>query len=80
MGSDFMDRVQEMCARYKSWYRFWLGSRFIMMFHSPELFEVVMNSPHALDKGAVYKIIGNGMGGNGLITSSGWFENFIHQA
>lgn len=30
-----------------------------------------MNSTHAMDKGNVYKIVGNSMGGTGLITSSG---------
>lgn len=68
-----MEKLERIGAAQKKWYRFWLGTRFLIMFQSPDLFETVMNSPHAMDKGNVYKIVGNSMGGNGLITSSGWF-------
>lgn len=66
-----MQKLEQLSAAYQKCYRFWLGTRLLVMFQSPDMFEVVMNSSHAMDKGNVYKIVGNSMGGNGLITSSG---------
>lgn len=68
--AELMKQLDAISVQYSQWFRFWLGTRLLVMFQAPELFEVVMNSPHAMDKGAVYKIVGNSMGGNGLITSS----------
>ena len=60
-----------MCYHFKKPVRFWLGTRFLIYCYDPSSLETILNSPHTMDKGRVYKYVHLVLGGEGLFTSGG---------
>lgn len=52
--------------------RFWLGNAFFVYTDNPKIAEIVLNSPHCLDKGQSYRFLDYILGG-GLITLPGLY-------
>ncbi|XP_072159666.1 cytochrome P450 4C1-like [Bemisia tabaci] len=53
---DLLRIVTEQCEEYGSPYKFWLGSRLLVVITKPEDIQIILNSSKTLDKGDVYKI------------------------
>lgn len=69
--TDFVKNGFELCNKFPKWYRLWVGPHLVVFLNKPELVEVVLKSPQALDKGPMYRAFSIVIGGDGLFNSSG---------
>lgn len=74
VSSEILQTVQKLCEKYKSPFRFWIGSRLYFFITQPRDLEVVLKSSHSLNKDVVYTFFEPFLG-QGLITSKG---NLLH--
>lgn len=49
----------------------------VIFLNKPELVEIVLKSPQALDKGAMYRVFSIAIGGDGLFNSKGRIFNIL---
>lgn len=56
---------------------FWLGHRFVIYFTDPDEAEIIINHPNSIDKGGVYVHVEEMIGGPGLFSSGGLYNNVI---
>lgn len=69
--SDFVQNCVDLCTKFPKWYRLWAGPHLAIFLNRPELVEMVLKSPHALDKGPMYRVFTIVIGGDGLFNSAG---------
>lgn len=48
--------------------RLWLGTDLYVFVHDAANAEIILKSRHCLDKPDVYRVLADGMGGDGLLT------------
>lgn len=61
----------DLSNQFPKWYRLWIGPYLMVILNRPEQAELVLKSPHALDKGRFYRSVKLVIGGDGLFTSGG---------
>lgn len=64
----FLDVINDVSEKYGGPSKFWLGNRLLVYIDDPNHFEIILNSPTSLNKGASYDFIVESIG-HGLITS-----------
>lgn len=60
----------ELLKKYKSPLRVWLGPRLFYGIAQPKHLEIILNSPHALEKESLYRLT-EPVVGKGLFTAAG---------
>ena len=62
--------MYNLCAKYKSPFRFWLGTKLFVMLDNVQDIETVLGSPYCLNKEDCYKYVEE-IATEGLFTSPG---------
>lgn len=72
--SDYVDQIHKLAEKYSGFYKLWMGPQLVYVVAPPEHTEVILNSPHALDKSQEYNVFHPAIG-QGIFTANGAYKD-----